>query len=135
MTSNVEVLKRAYAGGASSQGRDASVWDGLMADDFQLRTVLGSVDGGRFRSTYDQGDIADYYAALDRTMVMRIHEAKCFLADGDTVAVVIDAEWASRATGVPARIEKIDLWTFRDGRAVGLSEIGDSAAVAKMLGV
>ena len=54
------------------------------------------------------------------------------IADGERVAVRITTTVTSKATGRQASFESAHFWRFRDGKAVELIEIFDTAAVGSI---
>ena len=61
---------------------------------------------------------------------MNYHHMNDFIADGDRVAVIGHCSWTNKRTGKVAESAKVDIWRFRDGKAVEFHEFFDTAAVA-----
>jgi len=61
----------------------------------------------------------------DWTMVS--HAMEDFIAEGDRVVAVGQMSWRNRATGKVVETPKVDIWTFRDGKAVAFAEYYDTA--------
>jgi ketosteroid isomerase-like protein len=54
---------------------------------------------------------------------------------GDTVVWIGRCSWRNRHTGLVATTPKVDIWTFRDGRAVRMFELFDTLAFARAAGL
>jgi len=57
---------------------------------------------------------------------MPIHD---MIAEGDRVAVIGSTSWTCNATGNSVETPKVDVWKFKDGRAVEFYEYFDTARV------
>jgi ketosteroid isomerase-like protein len=53
------------------------------------------------------------------------------VADGDTIVWIGRCSWRHRATGQEIDTPKVDIWTFRDGKAVRFLEMFDSLGFAR----
>jgi ketosteroid isomerase-like protein len=50
-----------------------------------------------------------------------------FVADGDRVVVIGRVAWRNKVTGKVADTPKVDIWRFRDGKAIDYAEFYDTA--------
>jgi ketosteroid isomerase-like protein len=60
---------------------------------------------------------------------MELYEVQRFIASGDDVAVVVNIAWRHKATNKMATGVLIDVWTFRDGKAITVLEVFDTASM------
>ncbi len=57
------------------------------------------------------------------------------VAEGDTIVWIGRCAWRHRRTGQELDTPKIDVWTFRDGKAVRYFEMFDSLAFVRTAGL
>ena len=110
----IERLERMYALVWRERNLDAAMRE--LPDDFEW-VVPGHPDGavrhGRqavtefFRDWMDQWDEPDTDWLLEQTRP-------------DTVLALVTTRGRGRASGVPVEIKYAQVWTFRDGQAVGI---------------
>ncbi|MBX9580610.1 MAG: nuclear transport factor 2 family protein [Gemmataceae bacterium] len=125
---NVDRLKAAFAAWHHSRGADHQVWLDLAADGFVLRSVADGRPGMEFSATRTgRGAVLDYFAGLAADWEMLHYSADEFVADGDRVVVIGRCGWRHRRTGKPVESPTVTLWRFRDGRAVEVFEMYDTA--------
>ena len=65
--------------------------------------------------------------SLMRDWEMVSHTMNDFIAQDDRVAVIGRAVWRHKGTGKVADTRKVDIWRFRDGKAVDYAEFYDTA--------
>jgi ketosteroid isomerase-like protein len=70
-----------------------------------------------------------YLEDLMRDWEMVSHIMDEFIAQDDRVAVVGRAVWRHKGTGKVADTRKVDIWRFRDGKAVDFDEYYDTAGL------
>ena len=58
---------------------------------------------------------------------MLSYEVTDYVAQGDRVVAIVDSAWRNRQTGKTIELPKVDIWRFRDGRAVEFLEFYDTA--------
>ena len=57
------------------------------------------------------------------------------VGDGDTVVWIGRCSWRNRHDGKTVDSPKVDIWTFRNGKAVRFFEMFDSLAFARATGL
>lgn len=127
---HLERLKAAYKAWNDTKGGSSDIWLGLMAEEFCLRSMANSSPGLTFaKERVSREQAVEYMTQLlsDWSMVYWLPET--FVAEGDRVAVFGRAAWVNNATGKSAEVRIAHLWHFRNGVAVELNEIFDSARV------
>lgn len=126
---NLERLKSGYRRWHDSKGHDQDVWLDLLGDDVHIHVsgadeeVLAFARAGRSKA-----EAAAYLSAIVKDWTMVHYTPQTFVADGDTIAMFGRCGWRNKATGKVADVPIAHLWRFRDGKAVELTEIFDTAA-------
>jgi uncharacterized protein len=125
---NVQRLREAYGRWAAQKGEDPECWLELAADDATLRSLADGAPEMRFtRTRRTKSEVRRYLDELTRDWEMVSHDMSEFIAQGDRVVVVGEVEWRNRGTRKAAKTRKVDIWLFRDGKAVGFEEFYDTA--------
>lgn len=127
-------LKEAYAAWSQSKGTDYQ-WLELLADDVEMRSVLSPDVPDDFAAAPRRGRAGamEYVQTLSRDWEMVDFEPQRFIDGGDDVVMVGRCAWRNRATGRLVDTPKVDVWRFRDGRAVSLLEMFDSLAFMRAI--
>jgi ketosteroid isomerase-like protein len=76
-------------------------------------------------------DAKTYFKALLDDWEMIDFPQEKIVADGDTVVWIGRCHWRNRHDGKELDTPKIDVWTFRDGKAVRFFEMFDSLGFAR----
>jgi len=127
---NVQRLRSAYARWADQKGGDPECWLESAAEDAALHSLADGAPEMQFtRPRTTKTEIRRYFEELTRDWEMISHEMNEFIVQGDRVVVLGEVEWRNRATRKAARTRKVDVWRFRDGRAVEFEEFYDTARV------
>lgn len=127
---NVERLRAAYQRWDEVKGSDASCWTDLADDTLCLGSIGDGRPGIEFSSSCgSKAEAARYFDRLNQDWEMVFARADDFVAEGDRVVVLGACAWRNRTTGQVAETPKIDIWIFRDGRAVSFYELFDTARV------
>jgi ketosteroid isomerase-like protein len=126
----VGVLKRAYADWVRHRAADCSCWTDLAADDLVLRSLAGGRPEMAFTAPRNgKQELLAYLSELTADWEMVEHAMDDFIAEGDRVVVIGRVAWRNKATGRIAETPKVDVWRFRDGKAVEFAEYYDTARV------
>lgn len=126
-------LKAAYAAWSERGPNALPVWRDLLADDF----VISSVDGRTARAVefaVERGSrdaaLAYLWGIFDQ-WDMGHYTPETFVCEGDRIAVFASCAFRNKETGKVAEFRIANLWRFRDGRAVELVEVFDTAPALK----
>jgi hypothetical protein len=68
-----------------------------------------------------------YFSGLLSNWTMRYYIVDYMIAEDDRVVVVGSTAWTNKATRKDVETAKVDIWRFRDGRAVEFMEYYDTA--------
>ena len=107
----------------------------LMADEIEMRSVLDPElpdDLAAVRKT--KAEARQYFEIVNRDWEMVDYIQDKIVADGDTIVWIGHCEWRHRGTGRQLHSPKVDIWTFRDGKAVSFLEMFDSLGFARTVG-
>lgn len=125
---NVARLKEAYAQWSGQKGADCNCWMEIIADDISLGSLAnGSPEMPFSAPRSSKAQILDYLEGLRRDWEMVSFDMNDFIAQGDRVVAIGRVAWRNKATGKLADTPKIDVWRFRDGKAVDFVEFYDTA--------
>jgi ketosteroid isomerase-like protein len=134
--SNADLIRAAYAHWAESLGQDPEPFFALIAEDFTMASVLDPPDLHELaRDHYGVDRVRDYFAALDADWEMVDFPTEQVLEQGGTVVWIGRCTWRNRHTGRLAMTPKVDIWTFREGRAVRMFEMFDTLAFVRAAGL
>lgn len=128
----VERVVDAYREWRATKGMSADLFLDLMADGIEMRSVLEPAlpdDLAEHRKS--KGEAREYFAIVLRDWEMLDFPEERIVADGDTLVWIGRCSWRHRRTGQEIDTPKVDIWTFRDGKAVRFMEMFDSLAFAR----
>ena len=126
---NVARLREAYRRWADRKGEDRDGWTAIMDEAIALRSIGRGGAGVEFSSPrIGRQGVLDYLEHLTRDWQMLSYEMDEYVAQGDRVVAIGRCAWRNKRTGKVADTRKVDLWRFKDGRAVEFEELFDTAA-------
>ena len=134
--SNGERVRAAYEHWEQSRGGDPEPFLALVGEDFTMASVLDPPDLHELARDHVGLDrVRDYFAALDADWEMIDFPTEQVVEQGDTVVWIGRCSWRNRHTGAVAATPKVDIWTFRDGRAVRMFVMFDTLAFVRGAGM
>lgn len=117
-----------YAAWERSRGSDASQLVALFADDIQLFSIADGRPGLAFTAACRSKAEAELYlAGLMRDWELQALTIEDTIVEAGRVVLLYHASWTNRHTGKLFETAKVDIWRFRNGRAVEFREFYDSA--------
>lgn len=126
----MELLNRGYELWAQSRGRSIEDWVAIAHPDFEVRSLADGHPEGHFGAVPAGHDgLRKYLTELVLHWIMEDFVIQQYVADGDNVVAVARTAWRNRATNKQVSTVLVDVWTFRDGQAVSLLELFDTAAM------
>lgn len=129
--SNLGHLKVAYQAWHDSKGGSPDVWLDLFSDDIVLHSMSEDAAGLEFcRDRNCKQEVVNYFSSLLDDWSMVHFSPDTYVCQGDRIAVFGSTAWTNKATGKNAEVSVAHLWTFRDGKAVEMREVFDSARAA-----
>jgi len=132
----IDEVAEAYRTWRESRGSNVDEVIDMMADEIEMRSVLDPGlpdDLAAERKTRDEA--RQYFDILSRDWEMIDYPQDKIVADGDTVVWIGRCHWRHRATGREINSPKVDIWTFRNGKAVRFFEMFDSLGFASTAGL
>ena len=133
---NVAALEHAYARWSETKGGSADEVLALFDEQVEMRSVLTDEMPSELAGSHIlKEQAAQYFAALARDWEMLYWDVNQIIGDGDDVVVISRCAWRSRTTGAEVDTPKVDIWHFEGGRATRFTELFDSLAFARALGV
>ena len=135
-TTNAGRVRAAYEHWQDTLGRDPEPFFALMGEGFEMSSVLDPPHLHELAANHrGLARVRDYFAALDADWEMIDFPTERVVEQGDTVVWIGRCTWRNRHTGLVVGTPKVDIWTFRDGRAVGMLEFFDTLAFVRGAGL
>ena len=127
MATNKEIVESAYASFATG---DIPTALGAMADDI----VWTEADGFALAGTYvgPQAVLEGVFMRLGEVGDEFAVKPEQFVADGDTVVALGTYEWKHKASGEPAVVKMVHVWTMNGGKAVAFQQHVDTVMVREL---
>lgn len=132
----IDQVADAYRTWRESRGSNVDEVIDMMADEIEMRSVLDPGlpdDLAADRKTREEA--RQYFEVLSRDWEMIDYPQEKIVADGDTVVWIGRCHWRHKASGREINSPKVDIWTFRDGKAVKFMEMFDSLGFASTVGL
>ncbi|MGI9407787.1 MAG: nuclear transport factor 2 family protein [Hyphomicrobiaceae bacterium] len=128
---NTETLKRCYARWHESKGDSVEDWMEILDDQVDFRSLaMGSGSGAEFTSPLSSKTaVKGYFDGLLEQWQMIHYTVDDYVAEGDMVCAIGSTAWTHKGTGKTVDTPKVDVWRFRDGKAVAFFEFYDTAAL------
>ncbi len=126
----------AYREWRESRGRNADQVIAMMADEIEMRSVLDpELPDDLAADRKSREEAREYFEVLARDWEMVDYPQEKIVGDEDTVVWIGRCHWRHRGTGREINSPKVDIWTFRDGKAVRFFEMFDSLGFARTVGL
>jgi ketosteroid isomerase-like protein len=136
MPPHAEALAHAYAQWHETKGASAELFVDLMAEDVVLRTALAPDDlHPMAQDRVGREHARDYLNSLALNLEMIAFPTEELVVQGDTVVWIGSCHWRDRRTGREANTPKVDVWRFREGKAVEALEMFDTLGFARFMGL
>lgn len=129
----VEQLRAAYARWHETRGVSSELFVDLLDEDVVMRTCLEPpgihpIAQDRVGKEYAR----QYLDSLALNLEMVEFPTDRLVTQGDTVVWIGSCRWRDRKTGVEVSTQKVDVWRFRDGKAIDVLEMFDSLGFATL---
>ncbi|MCC7047575.1 MAG: nuclear transport factor 2 family protein [Alphaproteobacteria bacterium] len=124
-------LKAAYQAWHDSKGKSIDTWLELCADRMDFRSLAAGQHGVPWtRTRTSREEVRGYLSELTAGFTMEHYTVERFVCEDDTIVMIGITAWRNIATGKRVQTPKVDLWRFKNGKAVTFFEFYDTAAVA-----
>ena len=128
----LDQLKSAYDNWRRTKGGNLDEVLNLFDDQIEMHSVLEpGVKHELARVQTSREDTKKYFRELLDNWEMIDFPTEKVLADGDTVVWIGRCHWRNMKDGNVLDTPKIDVWTFRNGKAVRFFEMFDSLGFAR----
>lgn len=128
----IEKLSAAYRNWRETKGGNLDEVLDLFADEIEMRSVLEpNVQHELARTHSSREDAKAYFRELLDNWEMIDFPQDRLIVDGDTAVWIGRCAWRNKQEGTELDTPKIDVWTFRDGKAVKFFEMFDSLGFAR----
>jgi len=132
----LDKLADAYRKWRETKGANVDQVLGLMADEIEMRSILEpNVPHELARTHRSREDAKAYFQSLFDDWEMIDFPQEKIVADGDTVVWIGRCSWRNRHDGKEIDTPKVDVWTFRNGKAIRFFEMFDSLGFARVTGL
>ena len=129
--SNKKLLKEAYARWSSSKGASVGDWMALADDDISFGSLAEGAEAVSFTAPIRGKEaLRAYFDGLLGAWTMINYTVDEYIAEGDSVVAVGATSWKNKHTGKTFDTRKVDVWKFRNRKAVDFYEYYDTAKVA-----
>jgi len=129
-------LADAYRQWRASKGKNVDQVIGLMADEIEMRSVLDpDLPNDLAGDRKSREEAREYFEVVARDWEMIDYAEDKIVGDGDTVVWIGSCHWRHRPSGREINSPKVDIWTFRNGKAVSFLEMFDSLGFARTVGM
>ena len=126
---NVEILKEAYRQWHETRGGSVDHFLGVCDQNVSFGSLPRGSAPMQFAAQYDNREVLrGYFKDLLDQWSMNFYEVMQFIAQGDTVVMQGVCSWTHKTTGKTCETPKVDIWRFRDGKAIEFYELFDTAA-------
>lgn len=130
MGSNADNLRRLYRRWAETRGASVDDWLDIVSDDFRVTSGADEYSAAKFGvAPRGREGIRRYLENLREHWAQEIFEVIDVIDAGDDVVVVSNVAYRYRATDKIAVSTMVDVWKFRDGKAVSWLEVFDTASM------
>ncbi|MDB5678407.1 nuclear transport factor 2 family protein [Sphingomonas bacterium] len=130
----VAALRAAYRTWDESKGADPSEFLALMDEDLTMHSILmGPTDHDDPARGLAAAD--HFFGAIAADWIMLAFDTEQMVAQDDTIVWIGRCRWQHRRNDNIVDTPKVDVWHFREGRAVRYAEMFDTLAFARAVGM
>ena len=127
----VACLQTCYGRWHETKGGCVDEWMDILADEMEfLSLAMGRDQSVSFTAPkVGKSEVRKYFDGLVSDWAMQHYTVDEMISQGDTVCVVCSTGWTNKRTGKSIDTPKVDVWKFKDGKAVRFFEYYDTAAL------
>ena len=127
---NKQVLREAYRQWHDTRGGSTDAWMAFIDPDISFGSLAEGAEPMAFTAPLQGRDkLAAYFDGLLSQWEMEHYTVDEMVAEGERVVVIGSTSWRNKQTGKCFESRKVDVWRFRDGKAVEFYEYYDTAKV------
>jgi ketosteroid isomerase-like protein len=129
--SNKELLRNAYRRWNDTRGGSVADWMALVDNDIAFGSLAEGAEVLPFTAPIQGKEaLKSYFDGLLANWTMIHYTVDAYVAEGDSVVAIGTTAWTNRHTGKTVETRKVDVWKFRNGKAVEFYEYYDTARIA-----
>jgi ketosteroid isomerase-like protein len=133
---NADRVRQAYRLWHETRGGSPEAFLELLAPDVRMSTVLDPPDLHPLaHERIGIENARDYLVSLVLNLEMIDFPTEEIVAEGETVVWIGSCHWRDRKSGTETRTAKVDIWRFREGKAVSVMEMFDTLGFARLNGL
>lgn len=131
---NKAILKRAYESWDHSKGKALEELIAVFSEDVEFGSLAEGAEPATFtKMAVGKPAVRGYFNELLAHWSMNDYKITDMIAEGDRVVAVGSTSWTCRDTDKTINTPKVDVWTFREGKAVKFYEYFDTAGMLKAM--
>jgi uncharacterized protein len=124
---NAATLLAAYRGWNASKG-DPHYWLDIVAAEIRLNSLADGAAPLEFTAARQGAEqLKAYLAGLLADWRMNFQNLKEIIAEGDRLCAIVEMSWTNKRSAKTFEGLKVDIWRFKDGKAVEFQEFYDTA--------
>jgi uncharacterized protein len=128
---NKQLLRKAYERWNATKGGSVADWLALAADDISFGSLAEGAEAVPFTAPIRSKDtLRTYFDGLIGNWTMIHYTVNEYVAEGDRVVAIGSTSWKNKQTGKTFETRKVDVWKFKNGKAIEFYEYYDTAKVA-----
>lgn len=132
----VDRLAHAYRRWHETRGASAALFLELMDESISMRTLLNPPElHPMAQERIGLAHARDYLDSLVLNLEMLAFPTEEIVAQGNTVVWIGRCHWRDPRNGRESDTAKVDIWRFRDGKAVSVMEMFDTLGFARLAGL
>lgn len=121
-------LKAAYQAWHDTKGKSIDAWVALLSNEIDWRSLANGRRGVPWTKTrVGPEDVRGYLLGLTGDMDMEHYTVERYVSQDDTIVMVGSTAWRHRRTGRRIETPKVDVWRFKNGKAIAFHEYYDTA--------
>jgi ketosteroid isomerase-like protein len=128
---NKRLLQQAYERWNATKGASVADWMELADDGISFGSLAEGAEAVPFTAPIRSKDtLRTYFDGLIGNWTMIHYTVNEYVAEGDRVVAIGSTSWKNKQTGKTFETRKVDVWKFKNGKAVEFYEYYDTAKVA-----
>ena len=128
---NKRILREAYARWSASKGGSVGDWMALADNDITFGSLAEGAEVMPFTAPIHGKEVLrSYFDGLLANWTMIHYTVDEYVAEGNSVVAIGSTAWTNKQTGKTVETRKVDVWKFKNGKAVEFYEYYDTAKVA-----
>jgi uncharacterized protein len=121
-------LKAAYEAWHESKGGSVDTWIAMLDDECDFRSLGNGRDMVPWtQRRHSRDEVRGYLRGLTDEFAMKEYKVDRFVCQDDTIVAIGSTAWTCKRTGKMLDTPKVDVWRFRNGKAVAFFEYFDTA--------